>query len=276
MDLFFCITLIGLAICLIIVILYKDINKQYKFASFEQFRSIVDRSRYFDSLNAADLKKRSCQTSHEYKNRYIKSFRYFTDAEKTRLAKLTDTALALLPLSISENVRWIYAKIGDDIELGLPHTLGDELSIIVCLSNNPLDLLDHELLEIICHEIVHVYQRLYELRYINIVKSLGFLPYISDINPYCGYIKASNPDTWGLYSYNSNVFLSVYDDALENTNAIYNIKSGKIQLMGGMDGNVIQLDHPYEIVACIIAKIALGRTDELGDYAGWATQLSNI
>jgi hypothetical protein len=121
-----------------------------------------------------------------------------------------------------------------------------------------------------------VYQRLYELRYINIVKSLGFLPYISDINPYCGYIKASNPDTWGLYSYNSNVFLSVYDDALENTNAIYNIKSGKIQLMGGMDGHVIQLDHPYEIVACIIAKIALGRTDELGDYAGWATQLSNI
>ncbi len=270
---FFSICIVVIAIIIIILIIPTSyISADY--CDYGSFCSIINQSSYFDSLNPVDLYRRKASSCESYKLKYKQSFTNFTDTEQARLNKLTDQALKLLPVGIVNKTksRWSYAKIGDDIELGLPHTLGNLNSgIIVSICSIPLTILsDFDLLEIICHEIIHVYQRLHESKYIELVRLLGFKPYNINFNSdtysflYGNYVRASNPDTWGYWAYNGLVLLSVYDQQMENTDATYNLTTRKTTI-GNLDMqcNLVQQDHPFEIVAASIAKIAIGKNSEI-------------
>lgn len=275
-SIFFALAIVVIVIIILFILNYSSINidnfnSKFGFCDSISFAAIIDQSYYFSSLNKTDLKKRRCRTNDQYKFNYKRSFCNFTDVERDRLTKLTNKALNILPGGIVNKVKWSYAKIGVDFEMGLPHTLGDRSSgVIVCICPIPLTILgDVELLEIICHEIVHVYQRLWESDYTRLVESLGFVNY--NINSdtydflYGNYVKAANPDTWDYWVYNGCILLSVYfGEELDNMDATYNLATGKT-VLGGLDMgcNLIQQDHPFEIVAASIAKIAIGKSSDI-------------
>lgn len=257
-----------LILILLVWYLYSS-DDRYNFCGYDKFASIVDQSDYFGQLNATDLKKRHSTSNDSYKLAYKRSFCQFSISEQARLIRLTKVALNIMPAGLVGNIKWSYAKIGDDIELGLPHTLGDNNGILVCICSIPFRVLnDHDLLEIICHEIAHVYQRTFGDKFVGLVRLLGFVPY--NINGtydhfYNNYIKAANPDTWNYYAYDGCVLLSVYfGDDLENTDAIYNLSTGKTILHGIDFGcGLTQQDHPFEIVAASLAKIAIGKGSDI-------------
>lgn len=221
----------------------------WSFSNYDHFYKVVRRSTYFGNLSQADLARR--RVSHGYKDVYLKGWESFSSDEQDYIDRITNEAVRLLPVGIVTDIEWTYEKINADLELGLPHTLGDRSGAIIVLNSNVFSIPRADLLEIICHEIVHIYQRFHESDYIKMVESMGFVK-ADHLAKHVEHLPiAANPDTWGLYSYKGKLLLSVYD-AGENIDILYDPFTHEII----RPNKGIQKDHPFEILACLIARQA--------------------
>ena len=162
-----------------------------------------------------------------------------------------------------ESVPWNVALVGGDVENGWPHTHGDVIFIPQGLQPDAC---------VLAHERVHVYQRLQPLQANDLICNYwGYAPYCSRqrFRPDAGVALRSNPDLNSLlYSWNGHVRAQVYRSArpqsLADSHVLALVTPPSSALRDARDAPqlphcVRQTEHPFEIMACLLAGVACGR-----------------
>lgn len=251
------------------------IQYNFKPVSKEEFTERVSLSDFFTSLNSPDLIARSTKnkpiTSEEhYKNVYIASYEEFTEIEKNILSKVVEEANKLIiPYKNLQQLEWKFAKVNNKIEDGLPHTISD----MIVVNADLLKRTEKELIKTIIHEKVHIYQRLNNASARKWVSNTDFVSLSSSdfmsLNKDVLDKRRSNPDLDKntYYHKKSNLVLrQLYNST--SPQSVMDSKAYGIPLNGGYSPILLtnellglpksiycQLEHPYEIMACIIADI---------------------
>jgi hypothetical protein len=220
------------------------------FADCSDFKQTVDTSPFFVRMSPVDLYARRASSQREYKKKYMDAFEEFTPQEKDRLVRLTSR------ITFAPNIPWKFAKVSASIENGFPHTLED----LIVLSTRSLSFDDQSLTETLIHEKVHVFQRK-ETTYVKkIIRQWGFFP----VSPHVTHpLHRNNPDlpaeNYTLFP--ETVIMQLYHSSqpasiADSTPYIISLRTGEIQPFhnpGIVPSYVSQLEHPYEIMATIMA-----------------------
>lgn len=241
----------------------------------EEFTERISLSNFFTSLNSYDLIARSSTnnliTSEEhYKNVYISSYEDFTDVEKSILNKVVEEANKLLSKYQNlQQLEWKFVKVNEKIENGLPHTMSD----MIVLNTNVLKQTEKELIKTIIHEKIHVYQRLNSASCNKWIIQTGFVLLsprdFASLNKNTLDMRRSNPDLDNNTYYHDKsrlvlkqLYNSTTPQSLTDSKAYGLSMNGGYtpipltnELLGLPKAVYCQLEHPYEIMACIIADI---------------------
>lgn len=276
------------------------IQYNFKPVSKEEFTERISLSDFFTSLNSFDLIARSTPdnpiTSDEhYKNVYIASYEDFTEIEKNILNKVVEEANKLLSAySNLQQLEWKFVKVNSKIESGLPHTISD----MIIVNTDLLKKTEKELIATIIHEKIHVYQRLNVASSRKWITETGFVSLTSNdfmsLNKEVLDMRRSNPDLDRNTYYHKRSKLVVKQ--LYNSTSPQSIMDSKaygIPLTGGYSPIPLtnellglpksvycQLEHPYEIMACVITDILTnpayldeyGKNDFVNTTIKWMNQ----
>jgi hypothetical protein len=212
------------------------LNKQ------ELYEFLISNSdNYYNTFNIYDLKVRNITCIHDYNLKINNSVAEINDNNKNYINTLTDQINEIFKESniIGINgekaslIPWNIGFIkGRDYEYGLPHTRNNVIII-------PLHLLnDHQLLkQVLFHEKIHIYQKLYPKDIEKYLIHKGFKQYLHR-NTF-NNIRA-NPDIneWTYTDCNNNLLIAQYiDDPKSIHDVIYN------------PINKDNYEHPYEFMA---------------------------
>jgi hypothetical protein len=229
-----------------------------------------DEDAYVANLSSIDLYARKAITKSEYLDVIKNSAASFTYSDREILDKCTKIADELLrkvkidSISKEKNlnyskyinykdiatIKWVLAKTSAEdsedkiyrYEEGLPHTRKN----IIFLSTKVINYSEDELIKILIHEKIHIYQRYNEKLFKNIINNMGYTE-ISNINEISAdtlkYIRA-NPDL------DKKVYKNITDGNLML--CLYNSDRPN-----GINDVVIKdysLEHPYEKIAYEISE----------------------
>lgn len=251
----------------------SSINKnEIIFVDKEYFNNVVNNSEYFSKLTSLDLHVRNCMDYNQdtYRKRYIDSYIDLSSIhqeELNNLVKYIDNDLNLKH-SVLGKIPWkivCYNSIDNglgNVEGGLCHTLGD----IIMLPNKFFRETKEKKIKLLIHEKVHVLQRINTSWCNNITKKLGFFVVNHSKNEDIEKLRRHNPDLdsydygWKGFGndkyiielYNSNT--SLLDSStflVDKDSSIKEIKMEDILI----PDYVHQIEHPNEIMACIIAEL---------------------
>lgn len=237
-------------------------------ASFKEELSVsLD---YFKGMNKADLWARGeFETSIEYMEHYVSSYVKFTDEEKKLVLDATLKANQLISKYPKlKSIPWKFAKVDSDIEGGWPHTH----NTMIVLTKKTLKKPFEELVETLIHEKLHVYQRIYEqLAYNLYVNMWSFKPAKGDIvSTDILSLMRSNPDVGSrIFIYNNQFYIAQLFNSLKPkslsesrpyaisySTPIYQERQPLTNEMLGIPADIsCQLEHPNEIMACIVSHI---------------------
>lgn len=224
------------------------------------FESVVNASSYFDEMNQQDLLARKAATPQEYKFTYMQSFTNFTKDENTLLKTLTYKADKILKQGFKRlyDIPWKFAKVADNIEEGFPHTLGD----IIILSNRFFKKPSMNfMLTTLIHEKVHVLQRSNPEWATTVIKQWGFKEYHQVPN----LKKRNNPDISNtFYGFDEGAIVQLYttDHPTSLSQSAPSIIKGNIHIRItqseiGLPSYINQIEHPYEIMACMVPELLI-------------------
>ncbi len=187
-----------------------------------------DFDKYISNLSEYDLVARDVNSPTEYINRIINECYNFTDIHKTKLNNCSVIAKKFF----DNGYIWKFALIGDVYEEGFPHTRTD----IIFLSPKIVNYSDDELIKVLIHESVHIYQR-----YNNMSKYL----YEN------GYTVSRRRDSELLIRANPDLDEYIYKDKKGNE-LYYKYKS---TMPTGINDIIPTInEHPFEIMAYKIAE----------------------
>lgn len=141
----------------------------------EEFLSL-DKDEYIDKLRPMDLLNRNVETIEKYKERIKNSGVDFNRVQKEKLNKSVQEAQERLLIKDSKYIEnelivgmnWKIALTDGSYELGLPHTRSD----IIFLTSDVINRKD--LVDVLIHEKVHLYQRKYKERFQRVLKENGY------------------------------------------------------------------------------------------------------
>lgn len=248
-----------------------------KFVTNDEFGKQVTSSTYFDRLNKADLKARSTTdlkvTSPSfYRTYYQNSWVEFSEDEKKTLTNAVNKANQKLAIYGNlKDIPWNLVKVSHDIEKNYPHTIGDMIVLNHFVINTP----ENELVKTLIHEKVHVFQRLENLATRQLVTSFGFASLSpaerQNLSEEVATRARANPDLDShiyIHSVTKTVTAQIYDSdmptSLADSKAVGydgNNYYQKVQLtndlLGLPRGMRCQLEHPFEIMACLIAELIM-------------------
>lgn len=249
-------------------------NSQYAFnaLSKKEFTDVVNASRYFVHLTRADLVARSHKTTASYKNAYINAYTPFSPSDRAKLQRLVLTANAILDKAGYSSFRamaWNFVKVKPHIENGFPHTLGNVIVISDALLHQQPD---EQIIETLLHEKVHVFQRLNPLAISQLIRQLGMRHLTSEEMQGLVQVRAlmrSNPDLNNyiyMHEPSSLVMAQVYNSSTPKSisdsraimfrvSAASKASNASNALIGLPNTISCQLEHPYEITACLIAAM---------------------
>ena len=268
------IMLIYILIIVIIILLYYT-KDTIIFIPKCQFRKVVMTNDYFNKLNQKDFQYREDGgfTSLEdkinyYKHAYANSFVEMNKSQRQQLYKLKDK----IKILVSKNLNKKYHKINHimykiamlnnnkKIEGGFPHTLSD----VIVLRESFFHYSQQEQLEILAHELIHIYQKEYKTEHLALVEEMGFIPSSAPVN----ITPAANPDIDNqVYTYKSEnqplYIMNVYDKSREMN---INDKSREMNFksIGVYNNKIVEIDfstditqqgHPNEITAEILSRV---------------------
>ena len=254
----------------------------YKYLTKEEFTQRVSLSDFFSSMNEYDLIARSSATpdviissGEQYKNTYISSYEEMTEIEKNILNKVVEEANTLLSSYKNlQMIEWRFAKVKDTIEEGLPHTITD----MIVLNKNVLMKSQKELVKTLIHEKIHIYQRMNSMSAKKLVSRLGFEPLLPNefmsLNKDVLNMRRSNPDLDRntYYHVKSNLIIkqlynSTTPTSILDSKAVGIPRQGSYapltltnDLLGLPKSVYCQLEHPYEIMACIMSDMITSST----------------
>jgi hypothetical protein len=200
-------------------------------------------------MNELDLKARHCISKDQYKQYYKDSIIDFSNNESKKLIILTNSADKLLyKYPKLYNIPWNFSKLTNNIENSFPHTLGNNIFI----SSIPS-------LETLIHEKIHIYQRTYPIETTILLNNWGFVIKNKQENV---NNSRNNPDINSfIYGKDDYYLIQLYNNNMPNSiqdSSTYLINSNKVQITAkdiGFPSSIKQVEHPYEIMACIISQI---------------------
>lgn len=188
-----------------------------------------DSDNYIKSLSIYDLFARKVMNTSEYIEKILSSCMDFTDNQMTKIRKCAKIAKSFF----NNGYIWKFSLIDKDYEEGFPHTRKD----IIFLSPNVIDNNDDELIKILIHESIHIYQR-YN-------KSIN--NYLRDNN----YTISRRRDTEPLIRANPDLDEYIYLDEY-GKEMIYKYKSTRPTGINDIIPN--KNEHPFEKMAYEISE----------------------
>ena len=264
--------LIGLMITYIIIsqkVQIETFSSSLSFVPLDYMYSVVygDKSGFFDNMNQRDLHARNVHSVKDYKRLYSTSFRHFTSDEKAMLSGYINTCdkLVISKTKRLQNIPWKFAKLDKTIENGWPHTLHD----VIVLPSNFLERghSSNDIIDILIHEKIHVYQRVHPDLTISLLRSWGFTQ--TQVPHYILPIMRSNPDLSGFFQYQSKAPVQLYNkmnpssiadarvEVIDITSKELKVIPNGISMLPFPPEIVKQTEHPYEVMATIIPVIYL-------------------
>ncbi len=219
---------------------------------------------FFARMSPADLTARQALTREEYYERYRSSVRDLSEPQQIIMQDAIEAANTLLSnYPLLNKLPWKIKYIPPTIENGYPHTLEDTIYVSDDLFTRPTKLI----IQTMIHEKIHVFQRTYPYIIKEIYTSWGFTP-STKTHP----LQRNNPDLDGInYAYKEKyVILEKYNNQTPSsisdskTIAISNkneIKITSASMLGFPDEHVQQLEHPNEIMACLVSSVIASKTD---------------
>lgn len=246
---------------------HKNIEKftDNTFITEHDMYKVVQESPYFDRMNNADLFARGASSNENYKHLYLKGLRTFTEREKVVLNELTDRIDIRLGTRAQrlQALPWKFAKVATEIERGWPHTLQDVIVVSTAFFEQPYD----SQMETLLHEKVHIYQRMHpDLTMRLIVDEWGFEKVQKVSNDILSIVR-NNPDIVDLYTFKGRAYAQIYNHSRPSTIAASRPMSflldSPVSTMTTdvsalpYPAYVTQVEHPYEAMAVIIARIML-------------------
>ena len=253
-------------------LIFDDVNNHLYYMTRDETSLFLeyDEDAYVANLSSIDLYARKAITKNEYLDVIKNSAASFTYSDREILDKCTKIADELLrkvkidSISKEKNlnyskyinykdiatIKWVLAKTSAEdsedkiyrYEEGLPHTRKN----IIFLSTKVINYSEDELIKILIHEKIHIYQRYNEKLFKNIINNMGYTE-ISNINEISAdtlkYIRA-NPDL------DKKVYKNITDGNLML--CLYNSDRPN-----GINDVVIKdysLEHPYEKIAYEISE----------------------
>lgn len=266
---------------------YVDVVEEaygFKILTKEEFKKRVDESEFFSHMTDIDLIARSTTdrviiSGEDYRNMYFLSYEEFTNAEKRKINNVVQEANK--SLSSYKNLQllsWRFVKVSDRTEDGLPHTIGDTIVITSSLLKQP----ERDLTKTLIHEKLHVYQRMNRASSQKWVSNAGYealspndfmlldknLIKLSRSNPDLDnktyYHKKSDLVLRQLY--NSKTPQGITDSkavgipkSVNNTSTSTTVPLTNT-VLGLPKTPYCQLEHPYEIMACLISEVLTNST----------------
>lgn len=239
------------------------------FVSSSHFERVVSSSGYFDRMSPLDLMARHAGTKDEYKKRYMSAYQEFSAKEKEAIIHLVSRADKVLKEGFPRlhRIPWRFAKVGVGVEEGFPHTLGDIIVLSELFFMNPHSSFK---LGTLIHEKVHLLQRADPVWVQDTIKAWGFRQTVP--NP--GLPKRNNPDLpegndYGLESLRTGgaifqAYTTTNPGSLRHSQASM-LNDGEIVPVSNHDigapAYVQQIEHPYEIMACMVPELLLKRKE---------------
>lgn len=215
-------------------------------------KDIINKSMFFKRMNNYDLKIRNVNNINEYKKLYYDNIINFNSND----LKILNNLISNIDYNINNNInlkgiKWKLCKINKNIENGFPHTIGD----VIILSDLFFSYNSEIQKEILIHELIHVYQRLYPIDTHNFIKNKFNLDILTTINKFSN--ARNNPDINGfVYGKDNKCIIQLYNDnpnnLLDSFTYIYSLTDNKI--IKKIENNKYQLEHPYEMMASILSK----------------------
>jgi hypothetical protein len=206
---------------------------------------INDNDNYIKNMTIYDLRARNVNSINNYKNN-IKNLTYNLNLfEKIRIIYLCikvdlffkNLKSIYLPKNHNINkIKWNICFMKNNIyEEGLPHTRNDIIFLPKTILNNN----NNNLIKILIHEKIHIYQRYNKNKITEILKKLGYKKY--KIRNKIKLIR-SNPDLDNYIYIDNNNNKYYYEYNNEYPKNINDIKKSNIY------------EHPYEMISYIIEK----------------------
>lgn len=266
-----CTILIAIAISYWYLKQHKDL-KNYTMLTWHEpsknhLSNTIDNSLYFSRLNDLDVKARGASSVDDYIQKYKANIQKFSKHEQKHINKLVDVAnIKIEPYKNIKTLPWCIAKFSH-VENNFPHTHGDIIFIPDGFLSMPFD----DQVEVLIHEKVHVFQRIFTIETNKLLDMIGFKPYgpqssIKNIR--------TNPDTNSfLYKLNDTVQAQLY--STDNPSSI--IESSVVVIHGDkqwdIPSTIKQADHPYEIMACTVSQLIMNRSS-VGDHSMYGKTMS--
>lgn len=201
----------------------------------------IDEDNYIKNLSSSDLIARKCLTYTEYLNKIENTGKTFSETDINKLKYIFkhiykifknpikyikyDNILQYIDFSKILDFEYNISLIDNKYENGYPHTRKN----IIFITKNILKQNDIDILKIIIHEIIHIYQRYNVMRnYLKKYKEIERKEY-----------HRSNPDTNNKIYEKKGVKIMRYRD--KNPRGIWDVKH--------------TYEHPYEEMAYKIEKL---------------------
>jgi hypothetical protein len=269
-----------------------EITSHYNgfFIAQSEFVNVVKGTAYFRTMSKADLIARQGidtntkePSADVYFATYVSSYQPFSNDQKYKLIQSIQKANTLLaPFPVLDKIKWKFAKIKNGMEMSYPHTLKDIIITTDDFINRPLE----ELTKTLIHEKFHVYQRQFADSITDLISRLDFVPLTAPQVLMIDYVlralMRNNPDIDGaiyMYKPTLKVIAQIYNTS-EPTNLAdsktvqlalnsYGSNSELLRVtnkeLGLPDNFQCQLEHPYEISACLITEIIVNRDFYIGN-----------
>ncbi len=159
------------------------------------------------------------------------------------------------------DIPWNFKMINDNIENGFPHTIKDVIYLPKKLLDRINNSRNEDIIQTLIHERIHLFQRAHPNETEILIGLWGFVG-----SPYVDELQRNNPDLNGInYSYQGSVILQKYnspkpsslmDSAVVAMNKDKDFESPiKSATVLGFPNVVKQFEHPYEIMADLLAYI---------------------
>lgn len=250
--------IVGLIVIILLIVVitqsYQQFNRVFNSPTKAHLNNVIDTSQYFMRLKEVDLKARLATSQEEYIKTYKSHLMSFSSNETKQLNKivreLNDNFL--YQYKNLYKIPWNLVKF-KDIEENYPHTLGD----IIFLPEKFFTYEYGRQMETILHEKIHVYQRMYPIETSKLIRELGFEVFNTQANiP----LIRSNPDTDAfVYKLNNTVQAALFPNDKPSS-----IKEAQVQVLQGENPwnfgpTILQTEHPFEVMACMIPQIVLGK-----------------
>lgn len=220
----------------------------------------IDES-YFRNMSVVDLRVRNTRSGNEYRMIYRAGLRAWNDRLRMRVTTAVRAARRMARAAghgdlLRGDLK--YALQSDHIENGYPHTMGDTtiFSESTILGSSPA-----ELVWLVIHEAVHVWQRSHPRACDEIYRRWGITRDPAFVNP----LGRNNPDTNSPaeFFYIGGVPVGlIYQPDAAHLGDVVHVRADTMQPVTaeqlGLTAGPMQFDHPNEIMAYEFANRITG------------------